>query len=64
MLASTSAHPALRHIGVPASRSKGRRFVVFEKDRPELPLWRAGITEQLPTPPGGAQGLGLFRMVL
>ncbi|GJE13732.1 hypothetical protein FOHLNKBM_4796 [Methylobacterium longum] len=39
-------------------------IVVFEKDRPELQLWRAGITKQLLTPPGGAQGLSLFHMVL
>lgn len=39
-------------------------IVVFEKDRPELQLWRAGITKQLLTPPGGTQGMSLFHMVL
>ncbi len=39
-------------------------IVVFRKDRPELQLWRAGITKQLLTPPGGTQGLSLFHMVL
>ena len=39
-------------------------IVVHEKDRPELRLWRAGITKQLLTPTGGSQGLSLFRMVL
>ncbi|MGH1588046.1 cupin domain-containing protein [Methylobacterium phyllosphaerae] len=39
-------------------------IVVFQKDRPELQLWRAGITKQLLTPPGGTQGMSLFHMVL
>jgi transcriptional regulator with XRE-family HTH domain len=39
-------------------------IVVFRKDRPELQLWRAGITKQLLTPPGGTQGMSLFHMVL
>lgn len=39
-------------------------IVVFEKDRPELQLWRAGITKQLLTPPGGTQGMSLFHLVL
>ncbi len=39
-------------------------IVVFEAERPELQLWRAGITKQLLTPPGGVHGLSLFRMVL
>lgn len=39
-------------------------IVVFRKDRPELQLWRAGITKQLLTPTGGTQGMSLFHMVL
>lgn len=39
-------------------------IVVFRKDRPELQLWRAGITKQLLTPPGGTHGMSLFHMVL
>ena len=39
-------------------------IVVFAKERPELQLWRAGITKQLLTPPGGTQGMSLFHMVL
>ena len=39
-------------------------IVVFEQDRPALQLWRAGITKQLLTPPGGTQGMSLFHMVL
>ena len=39
-------------------------IVVFRKSRPELQLWRAGITKQLLTPPGGTQGMSLFHMVL
>lgn len=39
-------------------------IVVFAGDRPELRLWRAGITKQLLTPTGGTQGLSLFHMVL
>ncbi|MCJ2095122.1 MULTISPECIES: cupin domain-containing protein [unclassified Methylobacterium] len=39
-------------------------IVVFERDRAELKLWRAGITKQLLTPVGGTQSLSLFHMVL
>lgn len=39
-------------------------IVVHQKDRPELRLWRAGITKQLLTPTGGPRGLSLFHMVL
>lgn len=39
-------------------------IVVCRKDRPELQLWRAGITKQLLTPPGGTQGMSLFHVVL
>jgi transcriptional regulator with XRE-family HTH domain len=39
-------------------------IVVFERDRAELKLWRAGITKQLLTPAGGPQSLSLFHMVL
>lgn len=39
-------------------------IVVFERDRAELKLWRAGITKQLLTPAGGTQSLSLFHMVL
>ncbi|WP_375464345.1 cupin domain-containing protein [uncultured Methylobacterium sp.] len=39
-------------------------IVVSERDRPELRLWRAGITKQLLTPVSGTRGLSLFRTVL
>lgn len=39
-------------------------IVVFRKDRPELQIWRAGITKQLLTPTDGTHGLSLFHMVL
>ncbi|KAB1070282.1 cupin domain-containing protein [Methylobacterium planeticum] len=39
-------------------------IVTREQDRPNLWLWRAGITKQLLTPSGTAGGLSLFRTVL
>lgn len=39
-------------------------IVVLEIDRPELQLWRAGITKQLLTPAGDASGLSLFQVIL
>lgn len=39
-------------------------IVVFERDRAELKLWRAGITKQLLTPAGRTPSLSLFHMVL
>ena len=47
-----------------AAKPEPDPIVVFEKDRPELQLWRAGITKQLLTPAGGMHGLSLFHMVL